>query len=213
MRRGLPLLVVAATAACGLLGLSEAAGDGPKREGPKNGSHCARRGSTTIYADRVLRAYEFGRDYETLTYACFRSNNLRRRLNVEYEDNSDNFSGFQVRRPWIGFRNRWYTKYFGWGTNVTAYNMRTRASVNGNRGELADVRGFGITRKGSLAWLEVPHPDYWTDSDPRVYLKLDGSENRVQLDSGEDIDPTSFATAGKRIYWMKGGVAQTATMP
>ena len=83
-------------------------------------------------------------------------------------------------------------------------NGRNRCPVS----QQPQVSGFGLTPAGSLAWLEQGR-------DARFYVgKLErGSRNPVVLDSGTDIDPTSFAAAGHFIYWTKAGQPQSARMP
>ena len=69
--------------------------------------------------------------------------------------------------------------------------------------------GFGLTRAGSLRLVE-------TDATCCFVYKLDAGAPYVEsvlLDSGADIDPTSFAVGGKHIYWTKAGAPQSATMP
>jgi hypothetical protein len=196
-----------------LFATSQAIAGDVQKPKPANGPDCARRGSTTIHLDRILRVYEVRQGYRTKTYACFRSNNLRRLLNIDGEYSASKLSGFQVRRPWIGFHELRHERYFQPSSTATVYNMRTKARVFGG-GEAIGVHGFGITRKGSLAWLETRDAENWPDSEPTtVYLRAAGSATTVELDWGADIDVASFATAGKRIYWMKGEMAKTATMP
>jgi hypothetical protein len=72
------------------------------------------------------------------------------------------------------------------------------------------VRGLGVTRAGSLAWLA----DTNVDGACCAVHKLDaGAAHPVALDGATDIDPTSFAVGGSHIYWIRAGAVQTADMP
>ena len=73
-----------------------------------------------------------------------------------------------------------------------------------------NVHGLGLTRAGSLAWLDFPDPPV----SATVVRKLEaGGHDPVILDSGADIDRTSFAVGGNHIYWTKAGAPRSATMP
>jgi hypothetical protein len=76
------------------------------------------------------------------------------------------------------------------------------------------VLGLGATRAGSVAWITAD--GVYPTEDPiccAVYKRDAGSEDAVKLDSGADIDRSSFAVGGRHIYWTKAGTPQSATMP
>jgi hypothetical protein len=53
----------------------------------------------------------------------------------------------------------------------------------------------------------------WTRTNNAVLevRKLDKDGEKV-LDSGADVDPTSLALSGLRVYWLKGGTPMTALL-
>jgi hypothetical protein len=205
-------LAFALILAVGLLvaaGAARGAFDGKGHGSSPNGPHCARRGSRTLFRDTTVRVYSFTRETETRTYACLLRTSKRRWLDTTYEDDASWFSQFQHRGHWLGFLEDWGTKYGNQGSNVTAINMRTGERA-GTSSEFTITYGIGLTSRGSLAWLDVPydHPSEYS-----VHKITAGARESVLLDSGPDIDSTSLAVAGTHVYWIRGGLTKTASMP
>jgi hypothetical protein len=174
---------------------------------------CARHGSETIYQSPRVRVYAVDRGLDEHRFACLREANRRFSIDGVSEDHSSYLHDFVERGPWLGFVDDRSTKYSEDAMYATAYNLRTGAGNVGG-GYYTIVHGYGLTRRGSIAWLQSPDPDYGLP-DTKAYKVVERVHGRdtVLLDSGHDIDPTSLAVGGKHVYWMKAGAAQTAPIP
>jgi hypothetical protein len=180
-----------------------------------NRPNCARKGSKTIYASPRVRVYEIYRDYNAHRFACLRATNRRFDLGSTSDGYSSSFDEFEERGPWLGFLGGWSTKYDSEGMDVAALNLRTGRGTNSGINQVFNiVHAWGLTRRGSIAWVQSSDPEYGT-SDPTVnsvYARAVGAKTRL-LDSGPDIERASLAVGGKHVYWVKAGQVQSAVLP
>ena len=172
---------------------------------------CKRRHSHTIYESQRVRLFWVrDRNYDEHDYACNRDSNKRISLGVVWESDSDSRFDFQERGEWLGFVDLWGTKDVE-GMNANALNIRT-GQLNSDGDQFTLVRSYGLTRRGSIAWIQSPEPDVGDPTDYAVYLRVRGAKRRF-LDSGSDIDPRSLAVGGHHVYWVRGGAVRTAAIP
>ena len=172
---------------------------------------CSMPQTRTVYEDPAVRVYiKSYSDNTESTFACFFPAKKRRRLaycDKDYESGGhcESVQMLSVKRPWIAYAIRVIAKYESYAMPCVL-NLRTGAT---QCPEISTaILGVGLTHKGSLAWIAA------SDTDCCFVQKLDaGTTNIVALDSGTDIDPTSFAVGGKHIYWTKAGTPQSAPMP
>jgi hypothetical protein len=172
---------------------------------------CAVSRSTTIYATadvRVFTKVDPG-DLTTRTVACRRSDGARFRLahdrpELEVAERVEHFFRAGRRLGYAVVEN---------GRSATSGRACALNLDNGRRrcARTLLVRGLGITAAGSIAWLA----DVGQDDLCCAVSKLDAGArgDPEQLDSGFDIDRTSFAVGGAHVYWVKAGQVQSATMP
>lgn len=173
---------------------------------------CSLRGSKTVHQDRDVRVYtKYYRDFEEKDrYACLLQLDRRVRLGRWYPpDNSwEHFDHLEVAAPYIAFHDLTCFKADCDAAYVHVVDLRTGAI----RGDFAgNIGGLAVTKAGSAAWLD------WIcgNQDSPCVRELDPTANfkSVILDSGREIDGTSFAFGGRRVYWTKAGVPKSATLP
>ena len=176
---------------------------------------CKRRHSHTIYQSPEVRLfYVIDANFTEHQFACSRDTNRRFSMGVVYEDDSDYIFDFRERGPWLAFLDHWSTKYGNEGMALAALNLRTgRWNTGGERG-FNVIHGYGLTRRGSIAWIESSDPEYG-GSDAGVYKVHEqvAGHDPVVLDSGPDVDPESLAVGGRHVYWVRAGAVRTAPIP
>jgi hypothetical protein len=192
------MLVLAAATAVALAPAADAA----KRRG------CAKRDSRTILATENVRVYVVGQiNNDRSYYGCLRFTGRRTLLaeGTSSEAAGDRFAKFfQAYGQLVAFaaiqRVHALQSY-----EVATVDLRTGRTIRFDRGD-AGVLDLRMARSGSLALLTSP-------TSPRLptVSKIE-SGGRTVLDSGSDVDPHSLAVAKTRIYWMRGGVAQSAAI-
>jgi hypothetical protein len=182
---------------------------------------CSLRGSATVYRDTAARVYTKHNDVydQDHTYGCLFL--ADKRVPIETSDSSPGGEynpvyDLTVRAPFLAYWDWGGIKAdIGW-SYIGVIDLRTGTKrITGTR---RSVLGLGLTPRGSVAWMDTgPSGDtvgYYPPNDTAYVQMLGaGGKDSVLVDSGKDIDQTSFAVGGTRIYWMKGGAPQTATMP
>ena len=172
---------------------------------------CSLRGSRTLYRDASVRVYakDSADGEDTYYYACLFSANRR-------EDRDGRRPGGPVLRhlrrdgapsygaPFIAVHFIEAQKGTAYTTPVQVIDLRTgrkRLAYSVN-----PVTGVGLTARGSVAWM-------YAGNTYEVH-KLDaGAKDPVLLDSGPEVDGTSFAVGGTHVYWRNAGVTKSATLP
>jgi hypothetical protein len=209
-RAVVPILVLASAA---VLLTGAAGGSGASTHGHRHGYRlpCSPRGSFTRYRDTRVRLYaQYNSDDDQDIYACLLSTGKRSWIASCAGDPHDpgpcqELDKLRVEAPRIAYSLRvtGIEGFYGW---VCVLNLRTGA----RRCSLTDYfpGGLGLSRAGSLAWLDAPH-----DVCCAVHKIDAGAGNPVLLDSGGDIDRTSFAVGGRYAYWTKAGAPRSATLP
>jgi hypothetical protein len=96
-----------------------------------------------------------------------------------------------------------------WSLSVATGTSRLYYSTDG----FFDVTSLVVNRIGSVAYIDrnvASSPNY-PDRKPatfHVYRGVGGK--RLQLDSGEDIDPESLTVVGSEVRWVRGGQPRSA---
>jgi hypothetical protein len=178
-----------------------------------NRPECAREGSETIYASPRVRVYRVHRSGGAQRFACLRWVNRRFAIGKEHDDQASTLCCFEERHNWLGFIKESRTKSVAERIHWVAVNLRT--GITNSSSDLFHYGWrHGLTRKGTLAWIEQPQPWAGHSGSPvkSVYVRAVDAKPRL-LDSGVDIDLTSLAVGGKNVYWTKAGSARTAIVP
>ena len=174
---------------------------------------CARDGSHTIYASPRVRVYSVDRSGGEQRFACLRWVNRRFAIGSVHGDRASTLCCFEERHNWLGFVDESGTRSVAEHVRGLAVNLRT-GMTNSSSDLFHDAWRSGLTRKGTLAWIEKPEPWAGHPGSPvkSVYVRAVGAEPRL-LDSGADIGLMSLAVGGKHVYWTKAGLARTAVIP
>ena len=183
---------------------------------------CSLRGSKTIYRDTSVRVYtkDFpetaSRDAEFDTFACLFAVNKRRFMVGDVGDFfAEWFLALTIRPPWIAYGDFGGSRYGNDFAKVCSLNLRTGARrcspIGSYDPSTVRVNGIGLTRAGSVAWMQTD--TVYNPPVVSVYERDAGRKKPVTLDSGTDIDRSSFAVGGRYIYWTKAGTPRSATMP
>ncbi|MEA2307882.1 MAG: hypothetical protein QOI65_168, partial [Thermoleophilaceae bacterium] len=174
-------------------------------------ARCSATGSQTLYDDQEVRVFTREiTETEGRTVACSHINGRRTKL---AQDSFDLYNEYvdHISAPgrWLGYSVlRGYKEHSGGRACI----LRLKTGKRRCKPALP-VLGLGATRVGSLAWLTYDGVDFDGEPIGRAVYKWDvGAEDAVKLDSGDDIDPDSFAVGGQRIYWTKAGEPKSATM-
>jgi len=174
---------------------------------------CSLGGSKTLYRDSDVRVYsKYYRAFEERdTYACMFAVNKRLRIATNVIDEREKVHHLVLALPYIAYWNIQPKQPNSPYSFVSTLNLRTGV----RRGTVAydAVAAVGVTHRGSVAWMDSEPPGTSPPYDTYYVRKVDAGGNQVDLDSGKDIDPTSFAVGGRYIYWTKAGAPQSATMP
>jgi len=169
---------------------------------------CTWLGSKTIYRDHAVRVFtRYVRRYdETRTYACLYASNQRRRIAVCPLDSVDalcaEISVSVAKSPWIGYSSFVSSKGYR-QDHACVLNLR---SGRGRCEEAHTLIGLGITRAGSLAWVDEGR-GRWT-----INAAAADAARPVVLDSGPEVDSSSFAVGGRHVYWTHDGEPRMATL-
>jgi Ca2+-binding RTX toxin-like protein len=166
---------------------------------------CARKGSTTIVRNSLVRVYETkDRDWETSTHLTIYGCSLKtgKRLVVSGYVDSQSFSDADEARPTIWLNkeavaaNHWFCPPDGSPCTgrVRSFDVRQR-----KQRYIEDVPGGVISQlvlksNGSLAYV----------AGDGTVRKAD-SNGVGQLDAGPGIEKGSLARAGSIVYWTKAG--------
>jgi hypothetical protein len=167
---------------------------------------CALRGSRTLYRDSHVRVYERrSSDGEvTSTFACLLAKNKRVRIaDAHAPDELVTLEQLHVAAPFVAYDRRETNKELA-ADRVEVVDLRTGAK----RGRAATdrVTGVAVSHRGSLAWMDAP------DGYAVHVLAADAGQAAV-LDGGPDVEGSSFASAGRHVYWLRAGQPRTASMP
>lgn len=95
---------------------------------------------------------------------------------------------------------------------MSTVDLRSKRRVRSSgQKSYAHPRQVALATGGSIAYLSEEYQEF--DSDPPMFTvaKVE-ADGETTLDSGTDIDPTSLALAGHRVYWTRGGVAHSAAI-
>lgn len=108
------------------------------------------------------------------------------------------------------------------GTRITVYDSRSRRAIHTGPAVSPPASDFFavpvdslvLRRSGGVAWIGAVAESSGGSGQPRpvqVEVRKIERENTVTtVDSGLTIGTGSLALGGTRIYWLKGGAAQTA---
>jgi hypothetical protein len=220
MRRvPIPRLAAIAIAASGAIFAGGAFSDAATKHRHKP-PPCSLPGSKTLYSDTAVRIFEksfprgsppyFPPGGELRIYACQFRTNKRTRIASSNDSDAAYVAYLAVQGPRIAYWDYAISKYGEEPySHVCVLDLRRRSSPRCTDAGYY-VQGLGVTRAGSVAWMDAPkveNPTYFVH-------KLDaGTTTPTLLDSAQDIDPTSLAVGGSHIYWIKAGAPQHATMP
>jgi hypothetical protein len=92
---------------------------------------------------------------------------------------------------------------------LRVWDLRRRRSVDAARtAENRSVVNAVLQRTGSIAWLQQSDA---SETVYEVHAKPAGGEATL-LDSGADIDPTSLALGGNRLYWLRAGAVKSSEL-
>ena len=177
---------------------------------------CARQGGDTLMNNRLVRVYEKGLDR---VYACNRRTGRRffltnRGLDADGED-EESFIAPRLAGRFIAFGDSFGCDRYGdCGGIVRVVDTRDGADVHvggvtvfrgtPNSNRTPTLAALRLKKNGSAAFIIGPGPtDAWE------VQRMDRHGNQ-RLDGG-DVDPRSLATSETRIYWMKGGIAASAS--
>jgi hypothetical protein len=198
----------------GILALASSVSQGASGHHTKR-SPCSLKGSKTRYRDAAMRVYsKFERDISRrTTYACLFRADRRVRIAEAFEpDGVDALDRLRAAPPFIAYHEVGCEKADCGTPYVLVVDLRTGKK----RGDYAgwEVQGLGVTPAGSVAWMESPGATSACESAHCVRkLGAGASFDASLLDSGDALDASSFAVGGKRIFWIKAGAPQSATMP
>lgn len=103
--------------------------------------------------------------------------------------------------------------------NITVVPATLRSSA------LVKIGSLAVNGAGALAWTTCPERSPSSEVAPtrnpncvragdkdNVYSVKAGSRDRVRLDSGRDIDPSSLRRKGTRVTWVAGGKVRSAPL-
>lgn len=173
---------------------------------------CSVANSKTLFENNRVRVFSrpFDADLDLRTQLCRKSDGRHFGLATDGpEGNPRRVSQLGMRGPWLR-----YAKSYGGKALTTTYDAcRFDVPAGRRRCEPAQVlHRIGVTSAGTLAWLSSSTDGEAVTCCGVFRLDVDGKDP-VQLDSGPDIDPASFAMAAGRVYWMHGDEPRTATLP
>jgi hypothetical protein len=173
---------------------------------------CDAGGPGTIYDDHEVRVFEKEQEADVRSVICSHINGHRYRV-AHYSLDGLSRSIDIVSAPgrWVGY---------------SVLKVEADAALSGKAcvlrlkdGERHCTSGLQVlsldaTRKGSVAWLAYDRRDPVNGLICcAVYEREQDADKAVKLDSGPDIEKSSFAVGGTRIYWTKAGQPKSATMP
>ena len=168
---------------------------------------CAVPKSKTLFENSKVRVFTrtYGAEHSVRTQLCRKSDGRHSGLAQDAPSTKERVSLIGMRGGWLSY------SVTGSRGNACRFYVpqRKRHCALGT-----GVRGIGVTAHGTLAWLADSSGG--SGGEPTccsVYRMDAGSKDPTTLDSGADIDPTSFATAPHRAYWLKGGEPQSAPLP
>lgn len=169
---------------------------------------CAVAKSKTLFENPRARVFTrtYGADLSVRTQVCRKSDGRHFGLAQDVPASST------ARVSLIDMRGGWLSYTVTKGTSSTTTGDACRFNVPKGKRRCESglpVHGIGVTAAGTLAWLADSGPDACCT----VYRLDAGAKDPVTLDSGSDIDATSFATAPHRAYWLKGGEPRSAPLP
>jgi hypothetical protein len=173
---------------------------------------CSLHGSRTLYRDASVRVYakDSADGEDTYYYACLFSANRRVRIETGGGP-ADPYFGTYVAMEHLHAAPPFIAVHFIEAQKGTAYTTPVQViDLRTGKKRLAysvnPVTGVGLTARGSVAWM-------YAGTTFEVH-KLDaGAKDPVLLDSGPEVDGTSFAVGGTHVYWRNAGVTRAATMP
>jgi hypothetical protein len=204
----------AAMASVAALGLALPAGAAAKRHRPARTCHPAH--SKTLAATARVRVFQVRRVVQDahVTYGCL----LRRHRPVRFVL-PDFPTGYA--HVTIAGRRVAYVAYsdcaasFCDPNSVILQDLRTgRTTFADGAVSVATVSGIVLKADGSLAFLSTVFDlnGEALPGGPQLFAVAPG-EAPALLDGGPGIAPGSLARAGSTLYWTKGGLPQSATLP
>ena len=205
MRRRRAALAVAAGVVAALVGAAPA---GAARGGP-----CFSSKSETILQEGNVRVIE---SYSGWPYACFRG--IRRSVElIRYAGRPPAPEDFDIAGRFVAVTG-WVEGADGLMDDEPVFRVvdvrRARRVYSAD----TSPEGFSalevvLRRNGSFAWIERGVEPPGGPGAAWVYsVRVNDAGGERVLETSRDIDPESLALAGARIYWMRGGAAQTAVL-
>jgi hypothetical protein len=191
-------LLLALLALCALLA--------PPADAKTKKRHCPTRGRT-LAADSRARVWEVRRGDELSLYACLRRTGRVRRLTYGDID----YSSVRLAAPYVAYDD---VEDGSGGVFEFIERVDLRTGREKQVAELGTLFGEGsqlgdlvVARSGAVAWTAVK------DENGTSVEKYD-ADGAGTLDPGPDVDPGSLAltASGKRVYWTRGGVPQSAPL-
>jgi hypothetical protein len=174
-------------------------------------SRCTTR-FTTIAANADVRVYRRGTTRLYSAYAC----NMRtgRRFSLGSFDGDEDFSAyeFRLRGRFVAYDRM--TCVNGTECRAAVRVLDTRLA-RARRSETLPLRlrrvdGLELSATGAVAWIRERR-DLATGTSAVEVRKLDAGGEAI-LDSAPAIDRGSLAIGGSTAYWLRGGVAQSASL-
>lgn len=168
--------------------------------------HCPANGAT-IAADSRARVWQVKRHDELSLYACLRRTGRVRRLTSGDID----YDSVRLAAPFVVY----VENEAGSGlvseiiqrVDIRAGTQERIAEFGTLSGEGSNLDDYVVAHSGAVAWIATD------DSSGTSAGKYD-ADGAGTLDPGPDVDPGSLAltASGKRVYWTRGGVPQSASL-
>jgi hypothetical protein len=176
-------------------GAAQPAGAAGKRERERI---CAKRGATAA-ASATARVFEVDRDGDRTLYGCLRAGGrlqaLARWFSCDCSVGDDPAPGVALLAGrFVALTHHPSCGPFPCetGPSYTLHNLRS---------------GRAVSPQGPVSQV-VPGEGFYAYEDGRVVLVRGGAERVV--DAGPGVEPGSLAIAGRRLYWMRDGLPQSA---
>lgn len=201
------------TVATLVLVLATVAAPGGQADAKRRRLDCLRSG-TTIAIDSSVRLFRVGDPFEHTLYTC-RIQDRRIENQGEFLFNREGpglpalVGRYLVADYYVCSRGDGCQGFVG-VTDVRRGTGRVAPTGAGRAGSLL------VTARGAAAWIRdgagadpaggAPPPS------PVRSVQVLLPDGTHRLDEGTDIDAGSLARSGSRLYWLKGGVARSATL-
>ncbi len=98
------------------------------------------------------------------------------------------------------------------GAFATGQPSPTQTQAAGTEGldGVGPTTGLVVSPTGSVAW--IVHDNQAPDPPTYQVWKADRGSAKTMLAAGNDIDPSSLALGGTRVYWSQGGAAHASSL-